>query len=338
MYYCQISQPFIYVVKQGTITMQTNQEIARLLPIQSVTLGDEAHAQTVNARDLHTFLGVGKVFRAWIQDRIQQFGFVENQDFVCFEDLSRPNLDASKSRQQKTKEYALTIDMAKELSMVERTPKGKEARQYFIACEKALYSIHQRPRAGGLPDIDPKEVQRVARTARLVQSYAQVFKGMGMTLPTLRSAIISTMLDCHGVDLRKIVPRMDDREPQPCGLQDSAAFFQGLCAARLPTGETVGEAISASSLSDSPGFTKNLSKVGLAVKIQSSAHHLVIAVRHRGLAALLRGTPWHVDGAWGAAIEKVHGIQKKTVRLQTSVTKAYVVPLRVLPFDWAQGR
>ncbi|MBN6741487.1 antA/AntB antirepressor family protein [Acidithiobacillus sp. MC6.1] len=106
--------------------------------------------QTVNARELHAFLGVGKVFRAWIQDRIQQFGFVENQDFVCFEDLSRPNLDASKSRQQRIKEYHLTLDMAKELSMVERTPKGKEARQYFIECERRLYAGEAAPtRSGG---------------------------------------------------------------------------------------------------------------------------------------------------------------------------------------------
>ena len=38
--------------------------------------------QTVNARDLHAFLGVGKVFAAWIKGRIEQYGFVENQDFV----------------------------------------------------------------------------------------------------------------------------------------------------------------------------------------------------------------------------------------------------------------
>lgn len=115
-----------------------------LINIRQQPIGTDL-VQTVNARELHAFLGVGKVFRAWIQDRIQQFRFVENQDFVCFEDLSRPNLDASKSRQQKTKEYALTIDMAKELSMVERTPKGKEARQYFIECERRFYRLSAAP-------------------------------------------------------------------------------------------------------------------------------------------------------------------------------------------------
>ena len=93
---------------------------------------------TVSARNLHSFLEVGKVFRAWIQDRIEAFGFVEGQDYVVVEGLSRPDLDASKSRPQTTKEYFLSIDMAKELSMVERNEKGKQARRYFIECEKRM--------------------------------------------------------------------------------------------------------------------------------------------------------------------------------------------------------
>jgi phage anti-repressor protein len=47
---------------------------------------------------------VGKVFRAWVQDRIEAFGFVEGQGFVVVEGLSHPDLDASKSRPQATKE------------------------------------------------------------------------------------------------------------------------------------------------------------------------------------------------------------------------------------------
>ncbi|MHB1311523.1 MAG: antA/AntB antirepressor family protein [Gemmatimonadaceae bacterium] len=105
--------------------------------------------QTVDARELHAFLGVGKVFRAWIQDRIQQFGFVENQDFVCIENVCRPNSDGKGRGGHNVKEYTLTLDMAKELSMVERTPKGKEARQYFIECERRLYAGEAAPTRSG---------------------------------------------------------------------------------------------------------------------------------------------------------------------------------------------
>jgi len=98
----------------------------------------QAHVLAGSARHLHSFLEIGKVFRAWIQDRIAAFGFVEGQDYVIIEGLSRPDLDASKSRAQTTREYFLIIDMAKELSMVERNDKGKQARRYFIDCERRM--------------------------------------------------------------------------------------------------------------------------------------------------------------------------------------------------------
>ena len=102
-----------------------------LIKIESRIFG-EGEVPTVNARELHGFLDVGKIFGAWIQERIDQFGFIENQDFVvCF-----PNLESKGRGGHNAKEYHLTIDMAKELSMVERNEKGKQARQYFIECER----------------------------------------------------------------------------------------------------------------------------------------------------------------------------------------------------------
>ena len=87
---------------------------------------------TVNARELHAFLQNKDHFATWIKDRITQYDFIENQDFVIYSENSekgRPRV-----------EYALSLDMAKELSMVERTDRGKQARQYFIDCEKQLQS------------------------------------------------------------------------------------------------------------------------------------------------------------------------------------------------------
>lgn len=84
--------------------------------------------QTVNARELHAFLEVATRFNDWITARIHDFGFVENQDFVTFTE--------NPVKGRPSKEYALSLDMAKELSMVERNEKGKQARQYFIECER----------------------------------------------------------------------------------------------------------------------------------------------------------------------------------------------------------
>lgn len=96
----------------------------------------EGAVQTVNARDLHAFLEVGKDFSTWIKGRIEQYDFVEGRDFAKFEDLRSPKSGSAKSRPQIAVEYALTLDMAKELAMVERNEKGKEARLYFIECER----------------------------------------------------------------------------------------------------------------------------------------------------------------------------------------------------------
>ena len=123
------------------------------------TLVNVAGQQTVNARELHAFLGNKMHFADWIKKRIADYGFVENVDYVRVElaaglAMARTGgdfadiLHAQKNETQETStcdfgqqgriEYALSLDMAKELSMVERNAKGKQARQYFIDCEKRL--------------------------------------------------------------------------------------------------------------------------------------------------------------------------------------------------------
>lgn len=100
-------------------------------PIVSVAAIGGASVQTVNARDLHAFLEVGKDFSTWIKDRIEAYGFTENADYVVFTEIGE-----NPSGGRPAKEYALTLDMAKELCMVERNAKGKAARQYFIEMER----------------------------------------------------------------------------------------------------------------------------------------------------------------------------------------------------------
>ena len=105
-----------------------------LIQVAERQIGDGA-IQTVNARDLHAFLGSKRQFADWISERIQKYGFVENQDFV----IASQNCDAKSPGQRgghNKKEFFLTLDMAKELAMVENNNKGKQARQYFIECER----------------------------------------------------------------------------------------------------------------------------------------------------------------------------------------------------------
>jgi len=88
---------------------------------------------SVDARALHSFLESGQQFGDWIKNRITQYDFTESIDFISFHNSMK-----AENTYINTKEYTITIDMAKELSMVERNEKGKEARKYFIECEKKI--------------------------------------------------------------------------------------------------------------------------------------------------------------------------------------------------------
>ena len=101
-----------------------------LIPITVATIGSE-EVNAVSARALHAFLGNKDTFSHWINDRIEQFDFVEGQDFSNLGEIS-PKMGKGRPR----KDYAISIGMAKELCMVERNEKGKQARLYFIECEK----------------------------------------------------------------------------------------------------------------------------------------------------------------------------------------------------------
>lgn len=93
----------------------------------------------VDGRDLHDFLEVDTQYTKWI-DRMIEYGFTENVDFTSF---SQKGLKPSGGRPQVN--HALTLDMAKELSMIQRTDRGKQARQYFIAMEKRAKAKQQLP-------------------------------------------------------------------------------------------------------------------------------------------------------------------------------------------------
>lgn len=116
--------------------------MAALIPLCSTPVNGETR-RTVNARDLHAFLGSKQEFSHWIKGRIDQYGFSQAVDFVVIDNFID---DATAfGGKRKTIDYHLTLDMAKELSMVERTPKGKEARAYFLECERRAMAAQPAP-------------------------------------------------------------------------------------------------------------------------------------------------------------------------------------------------
>jgi len=95
--------------------------------MELIKIKEKEGKRTVSARDLYEFLESKQDFSHWISNRISQYGFIEDEDFTII--LSKSNGG------RPSREYHISVDMAKELSMVERNEKGKEARQYFIKME-----------------------------------------------------------------------------------------------------------------------------------------------------------------------------------------------------------
>ncbi|EDO9578841.1 phage antirepressor Ant [Campylobacter coli] len=96
------------------------------------TIGAEINS--ANAREIFQFLNSEQEYSNWIKNRISHYDFIENQDYII-------ELVYTKGRPRK--EYYVTLDMAKELCMVENNEKGRQARRYFIECEKRLKNLEQ---------------------------------------------------------------------------------------------------------------------------------------------------------------------------------------------------
>ena len=104
--------------------------------------------QVVNARELHEFLGSKRQFANWIKERIESYEFVENVDYVVFNNFVK-NPKGGRS----SIEYAITVTMAKELAMVENNAKGKEVRKYFIECERQAKQAILAPQITSIEDL-----------------------------------------------------------------------------------------------------------------------------------------------------------------------------------------
>ena len=104
-----------------------------------ITTNDEGK-QLVSARELHEGLEVGKKFTDWIKNRINKYGFEENEDYTIINEVSQ-NREGSRLVNREQTDYIITTDMAKELCMVENNEQGRKYRKYFIECEKKLKQL-----------------------------------------------------------------------------------------------------------------------------------------------------------------------------------------------------
>lgn len=131
-------------------------EINNITPL--VPIREHEGQQAVSGRELYSFLEIKAHYKDWFP-RMVEYGFEEGKDFSSILSEStggRPSID-----------HALTLDMAKELSMIQRSAKGKQARQYFIEVEKRFRASLHPAVPQSLPEALRAYAEEVERSQQL---------------------------------------------------------------------------------------------------------------------------------------------------------------------------
>ena len=114
---------------------------SNLIPVFNGLIQNQP-VQLCNARELHAFLEIQTRYNDWIKNRINEYGFIQDEDYLII---------TERTNGRPRKEYHITLDMGKELGMVERNERGRQIRQYFIRCERTLKAL-QQPQQLALPE------------------------------------------------------------------------------------------------------------------------------------------------------------------------------------------
>jgi phage anti-repressor protein len=114
-------------------------DLARFVPVVEREVGGRK-VLTARARDIHVFVGSSRWFSNWFDDQKGRCQLVEGRDYA---DEVSNEVVGNPTGGRPRREYVVTLDAAKEIGMVDRGPRGKELRRYFIDCERRLLDREQ---------------------------------------------------------------------------------------------------------------------------------------------------------------------------------------------------
>jgi len=121
----------------------TSRTVNQLINVSEININGEP-VNSVDARELHLFLGSKQEFANWIKNKVVNSPFFqENIDYILLDNFVKAQPCTSQPLSANRKDYALTQDTAKKVSMSEQTARGNEARDYFIKCEKIAKQVKQ---------------------------------------------------------------------------------------------------------------------------------------------------------------------------------------------------
>lgn len=151
----------------------------------------------VSGRELHEFLEVRTKYVDWF-NRMKEYGFIENIDFIEVNELSQKR-EGSRLVNREIQDHHIKLDMAKEISMIQRTEKGKQARQYFLHIEK-MWNSPEMIMKRALEYAD-KQVLKLQQ--KIEQDKSKVF--FAEAIEVSKNAILvkdlATLLKQNGVDI-----------------------------------------------------------------------------------------------------------------------------------------
>lgn len=184
-----------------------------IISIKPTSIGGQA-VNTVNGRDLHVFLDVGKDFSTWIKVQIERGRLVEGRDFVKLTQKGElsPGVFPQKGENPQSGrpaiEYHLALDAAKHIAMMSGTEKGFEVRDYFIECERAALG-HQHPEP--TPTLTAKKAQDISRQYRLANEIIKRQVAIGKLLSgpgtaKQKAAAVAEALRLTGVNFSSLLP------------------------------------------------------------------------------------------------------------------------------------
>ena len=163
----------------------------------------------VNARDLHEFLEIGTHYKDWFP-RMCEYGFVEGKDFCS-------KMSETSNGGRPSIYHMITIEMAKEISMIQRNEKGKQARQYFIECEKKLKNnMPQLPQtfseALQLAADQAKKIEEQGNKLLEQQPKVDFFNAVSDSKDAIEIGNVAKMLGIKGIGRNKLFEFLRDNK------------------------------------------------------------------------------------------------------------------------------
>jgi phage anti-repressor protein len=300
--------------------------IGDVVPVVSGEINGE-RMPMVNLRDLHVALGVGRDFSNWVKARIAKYDFCQNQDFVITEVLRSPDLASAKSRAQIALEYHATLDMAKELAMVENNDRGRSIRRYFIEIEKSF-------RLGTVPSSNVHTLSAYEmRTYTMLLSQVRLIYGTdgakklyhALPLPQVNGGHITRMAE----PLQSPSTEYDVNAVEAREALDGIGCLSHLMKSEIGRGHIrIADCLFPAKAS--AGLRMLLSENGLFVNPAGHEGHVAVADKHPRLSRIFALTAWAPD--WRVALLTLVGAYSSGQALDFPAgrRKATLVPMQVL--------